>query len=141
VSFIVSLAQRMLADQRMRFLLVGGVNTLFALVFYPALLWAVPLFQKHYLVALGIAQACNILFSFSTQKLLVFRASGGPLLREFATFLSFNLGVIVINWIALPVMVERAGADPAVSQIIFTVFATIGSYLWHSKLTFRAGPR
>lgn len=133
-----ALPSRLVADRRLRFLAAGVINTAFAFIFYPALLWLVPWMHIHYLVALAIAQTTNIAFSFTTQKLLVFADSNGNMAREFATFLSFNLGVIALNWVTLPAMVELAKINASVSQVIFTIVATIGSYVWHSSVTFRS---
>lgn len=54
------------ADRPLRFAAAGAVNTVFGLGIYPLLLWAVPAFQTHYLLALGIAQAVSLCFAFTT---------------------------------------------------------------------------
>jgi putative flippase GtrA len=121
----------------LRFLMAGAANTAFGLAIYPALLWSVPAFRTHYLVALGIAQAVSLCFAFTTYKLGVFRTRGN-ILREFATFASFYLFNYAANWVALPALVELAQVPPVIAQLGFTVALIAGSWFWHSRVTFRA---
>ncbi|HWW66285.1 MAG TPA: GtrA family protein [Sphingomonadaceae bacterium] len=125
------------SERPLRFLIAGGANTAFGLAFYPLLLWAAPAFQRHYLLALGLAQAVCLCFAFTTYKLGVFRTRG-PILREFAAFSSFYLFNYAANWAALPLLVEWGGVPPIVAQLGFTVVLIAGSYFWHSRVTFRS---
>ncbi|QNO28179.1 GtrA family protein [Sphingopyxis sp. OPL5] len=120
----------------LRFLMVGGVNTAFGLSFYPLLLWSVPLFAVHYMVALAIAQAVCLCFAFTTYKLAVFRTRGN-VLREFGTFASFYLANYAANWLALPLLVEVGGVPPMIAQTGFTLIVIVGSWFWHNRVTFR----
>jgi putative flippase GtrA len=129
---IAAVAQR----RPLRFLMAGAANTAFGLAIYPALLWSVPAFRTHYLVALGIAQAVSLCFAFTTYKLGVFRTRGN-ILREFATFASFYLFNYAANWVALPALVELAQVPPVIAQLGFTVALIAGSWFWHSRVTFR----
>jgi putative flippase GtrA len=128
------------AERPIRFLIAGGANTAFGLAIYPALLWSVPWFEQHYMIALLIAQAVSLCFAFTTYKLGVFRTRGN-LVREFATFCSFYLANYAANWVALPLLVEVARVPPILAQIGFTVVLVLGSYFWHSRVTFRASRR
>lgn len=120
----------------LRFLMVGGVNTAFGLGFYPLLLWSVPLFAVHYMVALAIAQAVCLCFAFTTYKLAVFRTRGN-VLREFGTFASFYLANYAANWLALPLLVEVGAVPPVIAQTGFTLVVIVGSWFWHNRVTFR----
>lgn len=121
----------------LRFLIAGGANTAVGLTFYPCLLWAVPRFQERYMVALGIAQAVCLCFAFCTYKFGVFRTPGLSL-REFGAFASFYLFNYAANWIALPLLVEAGGVPPIAAQLVFNAVLIVGSYFWHSRVTFRA---
>jgi len=118
------------------FLLVGGLNTVFGFSIYPALLFSFPLLQKHYLWALVIAQIVSVAFAYVMYKRAVFRTSG-PWWRELWTFCSFYLIVFMINLAVLPFLVEIVGLPPIVAQLAFGIVTLIGSYIWHSRLTFR----
>ena len=123
----------------LRFLVVGGINTLFGLAIYPALQWAFPPLQRRYMVALLIAQGVSLVWAYTLQKLFVFRTRG-DILPEFARFCSFYLGIYAVNWAALPLLVEVAGLTPWVAQLGFAVVTVIGSWFFHSRLTFRSTP-
>lgn len=126
----------MAVPRSIRFLAAGALNTAVGLAFYPALLWAVPALRTHYLIALGIAQITCLLFAFATYKLGVFRTRG-DMGREFVAFSSFYLFNYAANWAALPALVELGGVSPVVAQTGFTLVLIAGSWLWHSRVTFR----
>ncbi|MDK2760286.1 MAG: GtrA family protein [Sphingopyxis sp.] len=124
-------------DRRpLRFAIAGAVNTVFGLAIYPLLLWSDPWLHRHYLVALGIAQAISLCFAFATHKLGVFRTRGN-VVREFGVFSSFYLVNYAANWAALPLLVEVGGVPPVLAQLGFTVVLIIASWFWHSRVTFR----
>lgn len=125
------------ARRPVRFLIAGAANTALGLSFYPALLWSVPFFQTHYMMALGISQAVCLLFAFTTHKLAVFRTRG-RWLREFRDFASFYLFNYAANWAALPLLVDVGGVPPIPAQVGFTLILIVGSWFWHSRVTFRA---
>ena len=124
------------AGRPLRFLVVGGINTLFGLAFYPALQWTFPPLVRHYMIALLIAQIVSLLFAFLLHKLFVFRTRGN-VVAEFVTFCSFYLAIYAINWAALPLLVEVVGLAPWLAQFGFVVATVIGSWFFHSRLTFR----
>ena len=118
------------------YLIAGGLNTLFGIASYPALLWLFPIFERYYLAALPVAQALAICFAYLSYKLIVFRTRGNAV-QEFGLFSSFYLAIFIINLIALPLMVEGLGLTPALAQTGFAVVTVLSSYLWHSRITFR----
>jgi putative flippase GtrA len=129
-------AATMPARRPLRFLVAGAANTAFGIALYPALLWGVPALATHYLIALGIAQALSLCFAFTTYKLGVFRTRGN-LAREFGKFASLYLVNYAANWAALPLLVELAQIPPVVAQLAFTAALIVGSWFWHSRVTFR----
>ena len=122
-------------ERPLRFLIAGGLNTVMGLAFYPLLLLTVPLFRTHYLAALAIAQVVCLVFAFTTYKIGVFRTRGN-IVAEFARFASFYLVNYAANWLALPLLVEKAGWSPIIVQFGFTSIVIVGSYFWHSRVTF-----
>lgn len=123
-----------------RFLLAGAVNTAIGLAFYPALLWSVPWLRTHYMIALGIAQVVCLCLAYAIYKLGVFRTRG-DIVREFLTFSSFYLFNYAANWAMLPALVEIGGVPPVLAQLGFNALVIVGSYFWHSHVTFRASSR
>ncbi len=124
----------------LRFAAAGAANTAFGLAIYPLLLWSVPAFHTHYLLALGIAQAVSLCFAFTTYKLGVFRTRGN-IAREFGAFSSFYLFNYAANWAALPLLVELGAIPPVLAQLGFTAVLIVGSYFWHSRVSFAGGRR
>lgn len=120
----------------LRYLVAAGLNTAFGLAIFPVLLWISPYLRVHYLIALGIAQAVSLCFAFLTYKFGVFRTRGGYA-REFTAFASFYLINYAANWAALPALVELGGWDPVIAQLFFSLLVIAGSYVWHSRITFR----
>ena len=120
----------------LRYLFAAGVNTVFGLAIYPALLWASPYLHEHYLIGLLIAQAISLAFAYFNYKFGVFRTRGGYA-REFTAFASFYLVNYAANWAALPFLVEIVGMTPIIAQLLFSFIVMVGSYFWHSRVTFR----
>ena len=127
----------MRGERPLRFMLAGAANTAFGLAIYPLLLWSVPAFHTHYLIALALAQAISLCFAFGTYKLGVFRTRGN-IAREFGVFSSFYLFNYAANWAALPLLVEVGGVPPILAQLGFTAALILGSWFWHSRVTFRS---
>lgn len=132
-----SLRDRLTANERpLRFLVAGAINTGFGLAIFPLLLWSSAWLEHHYMVALLIAQATSVLFAFSAYRIGVFRAKG-DMARQFGIFSSFYLFNYVLNWAALPLLVEVGGIAPLFAQLGFAIVLIVGSYFWHSRITFR----
>lgn len=124
-------------EKLLRFLVVGGINTVFGLSLYPAMLYFSATLHRHYMIALGVAQVVSLCFAFMMYKLAVFRTRSN-VAREASTFLSFYAVTYAINWLALPLLVERAQVSPSLAQVGFTVVTVLASYIWHNRVTFGA---
>jgi len=129
-------AMRKTGERPVRFLLAGGLNTLVGLSAYPLLLWISPWFHAHYLVALAIVQVLCLLFAFSTYKFGVFRTRNN-IVSEFWKFSSYYLLNYAANWLALPLLVEVGKIPPIYAQFGFALCVIVGSYFWHSNITFK----
>lgn len=123
------------SGQPLRFLIVGGINTLVGLAAYPALLLLAPWFRTHYFLGLLLVQFLCTCFAFVTHKYGTFRARGN-VLSEIWKFSSFYLVNYAANWVALPAMVELGGIDPIIAQLGFSIVVLVASYFWHSRVSF-----
>ena len=124
-------------EKQVRFLVAAGVNTAFGLSIYPVLLLSFTALNRHYLLALAIAQLLSLSFAFAVYKLGVFRTQAG-IVGEFGRFASFYLFHYAANWIALPVLVEAAGIPPIIAQVGFSLVLMASSWFWHSRITFKS---
>jgi putative flippase GtrA len=131
---------RFLADKRVRFLIVGGVNTLWGIAAYPLLYVVLNPLGVNYLVTLVLAYAVSIAFSFTTQKYLVFRTKGKHV-RELSKFLGLQCVILVLNLIALPALVIATGWNPLIIQVILSIVIAVISYFFHNHVTFRSQPQ
>ena len=128
--------RRLVSHKQFRFLVIGGVNTLWGIASYPVLYFLLHPLGVNYVVVLVIAYVVSTTFSFTTQKYLVFRTKGNHF-REFVKFISLQLGVLGVNLLALPAIVITTGWSPVIVQVVFAVAIAVISYFFHDKITFR----
>lgn len=121
--------------RQVRFLIVGGVNTIVGLAVYPVLYWALNPIGFGYMLLLVISQAICTNFSYLTNKIVVFKTRCSSIL-EYLKYNTFQVAVMVLNMIALPLGVEVLKLPPIVAQTIYTLGMVVISYFWHSKITF-----
>lgn len=127
-----------MAPERVRFVLVGALNTVVGLSFF-ALFNALIGDSGHYayLATVVIAQFLGVQFAFCTQRLIVFRARGGRILHELLRFyLVYSVGLIA-NLAILPLLVEVAGLPVFPAQVLFTISLAVVSYLAGRSFVFR----
>jgi putative flippase GtrA len=130
-------ARRGLATEnvKLRFLVVGGLNTCFGLLIFPLLMWLMTPWHVPYMAPLVISHPIAIVFSFLTTKFITFR-SKGRYLSEFSKFGTFYVLNFILNIAALPALVEFAGMHPIPAQLMFASLVIVTSYFWHSRITF-----
>jgi putative flippase GtrA len=134
---IARLIDRLRAHEtKLRFLIAGGLNTVFGLAIFPILLLALAPFGWNYLEVLVVCQVVSVCFAYATNKLLVFRTQGSYL-AEFGKFASFYVLNFAVNLAVLPVLVEIGHIPPMIAQTAFVIIVVCTSYLWHSRFTFR----
>jgi putative flippase GtrA len=131
----MSLARRLAASERFRFVLVGGLNTVFG---YAVFIVLQALFGDtlHYLGVLAVATVIAVLFAYVGHRWLTFQVRGQWLI-DLMRFSSVYVGIFALNAAALPLLVEVAGIPPIIAQGVFVVVTTIASYLGHRNWSFR----
>jgi len=122
-------------QEKLRFLVVGGINTLFGIAAYPMIYLLLAGLDAHYLVILVISQIVCVSFSFMTNKYFVFRTTGNYW-REYQKFWLLHLGAFAINLLVLPLAVDGLKMNPMIAQTAYAIVMAIISYFWHSKITF-----
>lgn len=124
-------------QEKIRFLVVGGVNTLFGLGLYPFLYFILgsekgPL---GYLQLLIISQIICVSISYLGNKFFVFRVKKISL-TEYGRFWFYHLMMISLNLMALPIIVQGLAVNPMIGQTLFSILVIITSYIWHKRITF-----
>ncbi|UXA04245.1 GtrA family protein [Mycobacterium sp. SMC-2] len=135
---------RLVRDQRVAFLMVGGINTVVGFGIFVACSESLGhLVDQRFgkvagsLVTLGIAHVLSVLFAFVMHRRFVFRVRG-HVLRDLVRFWSVYITAAGINFVALPVLVEL-GLDRIPAQAIVVASTTLLSYFGHRYFSFRRG--
>jgi putative flippase GtrA len=121
--------------KEVRYLLVGGWNTLFGWVVFVVLQLSVGA-AIGYMAVLVISQVVGILNAYLGYRWLVFKVQGRWWL-DFFRFSTVYWIVFGINIVALPLMVSVLGMNVIVSQTIFLVITIVASYVAHNRFSFR----
>ena len=116
--------------QKLRYLLVGGFNTVFAYVFFLMLLLIFP-----YNAALVIQYFCTVNLSIFTMRHYVFRSTG-DFKKEFLKAWTVYIGIYFFNAAALNFLVRACLLSPPVAQAIYLTASTVLTFLLHKYYSF-----
>lgn len=135
MTVVARLRDRLTRHERpVRFLVAGAVNTCVGVALFPLLAWSSDWLHRHYMLTLLLSQLACIALAFVTYRVAL--RGDRTSARQMGVFGSFYLVQYCANLAALPLLVEVAGLNPVAAQLAFIVALVIGSYLWHSRLTF-----
>jgi putative flippase GtrA len=133
---------RLVRDQRVAFLIVGGINTVVGFgIFVACSLTVGHVIDLRFgqvagsLVTVGISHLLSVLFAFVMHRRFVFHVRG-HVLRDLARFESVYLTALAINAVALPLLVEL-GMHRIAAQAIIVASTTLLSYFGHRHFSFR----
>ena len=132
--------------QLLRYLVVGGWNTLFGYACFAMLTALLDRVLKHgYIIANILASLLSITVSFLGYKWFVFKTKGNYL-REWVRVVAVYSTSILIGAALLPVLVifirDVSRWDkpaPYIAGAVLTVFSVIYSFLAHKRFSFRGG--
>lgn len=120
-------------NQKIRFLLVGGFNTVFAYCVFAALF---ELVKIPYNPALILQYFITVNVSFITMRYYVFQ-SHGNIKAEYFKAWTVYIGMYFFNAFALNLFVRVLGLYPLVGQAAYLIISTILTYLLHKYFSFR----
>lgn len=134
------LLMRLVRDQRVAFLIVGGINTGIGFgwfVFFHRI--AGP--SVGYMGTLALAHVCAVLCAFVLHRRFVFKVRGRVWL-DLARFELVNLGALAVNAVLLPFFVEIVGLHVLVAQALATSVSIVSTFFGHRLFSFRrhSGP-
>jgi putative flippase GtrA len=128
---------RLAQDQRIRFLIVGGVNTVVGYGLFAAFNeWVFANVPFGYLASLVLSYAIAIVLAFVLYRRFVFVVRGN-LVIDFLRFVSVYLLSIGINLVVLPIFVELLHLPALLAQAIILVVTTVISFVGHRYFSFR----
>ena len=127
----------LMASEKARFLVVGGINTVVAYGLFV-------LFQLTvgdtigYFGSLYLSYALAILLAFVLHRRFTFQVRGQRMIVvDFLRFVSVYAVTIVINTVALPLLVEVVGLHPVLAQALCVLVAMAISFVGHKWFSFR----
>lgn len=123
------------AHQRIRFLVVGVWNTLFAYLAYGAV-YALLHGHVHYLAISVLTHALAVTNAFVCQRHLVFGAQT-PWWSAFLKFNLVQLGVLAWSLAGMVLLVELLHCPAFIGQMLVMSVGIVASYLVNLKYTFR----
>ena len=133
------------SDDKIRFLVVGGWNTVFGyLVYVFSYLIYSPILSKiffAYILAMITSQIISLFHNFFTHKTFTFRSSSknGELRNEFFRFASVYFALYVVSLILLPILVELVGLHPLVAGIVvIIVIYMFAGFFGHKTYSFKS---
>lgn len=136
------LGKRFLADERVRFLAVGGFNTAFGFLIFVLADFAVGRSiaaaghrELASVVSLLISQVVASIPAFALYRLFVFKVTGN-VLRDFIRFQSVYIVPVSLNLFALPFLVWL-GLTAIVAQAIITTINVVINYIGHKYFSFK----
>lgn len=118
--------------RQLRFLVVGGFNTLVSYLFF---LLAEAIFG--YQAALIVTYVIGINISIFTMRYWVFQ-SCIPLRKQYIKAASTYILMLLCNYIFLYLAVDCAGGKSWAAQAFFTVISTTALYFLHKEINFKA---
>ena len=118
-----------------RYLFVGGWNTLFGMGLFALLyrLWGT---QQNYLIIAATVNIVAVTNAFFCYKWLVFRTKGNYL-REYLKCWTVYGSSALIGTAGMVLLVELAGMNPVWANILLTALGIAWSYLGHRFFSFR----
>jgi putative flippase GtrA len=122
-------------DERLRFLVVGGINTAFSYAVF-ALLVVTLEHRIHYTILLVITHVISVLFAYGLHRRLVFRVQGN-VLGDLMRYWSVHLSALGVNLVTLPLLVAVVGLGVLVAQALSIGFTAVISYIGHKYFSFR----
>jgi putative flippase GtrA len=125
---------RVVRDQRVAFLIVGGINTVVGFLCFAGFL--VLLGKQRYLVALVCAHVVAVLIAFVLYRFGVFRVRG-HLLADLWRFETVYLSALAVNFVVLPVLVELAHLPVLLAQALIVLVTSVMSWVGHKHFSFR----
>lgn len=132
-----SFLRGLVRDERVRFLAVGGTNTVVGYALFSAFtLWVFAGVPFGYLLSLILSYAISITLAFVLYRRFVFPVKG-RIVSDFIKFVGVYLVAIGINAVLLPLLVEVVGLHPLLAQAISLVLTTLLSYFGHKYVSFR----
>jgi putative flippase GtrA len=118
-----------------KFLIVGGWNTLFGYGVFIAIYYS-PV-KINYIIVAIISNVLAITNAYVGYKFFVFKTRGNYF-KEYLKFYGIYGTMALINLALLPVLVQILSIKPVISQGILLAGTVVASFFGHKRFSFRA---
>ena len=125
-------------SQKLRFLLVGGFNTIVSYLMFFCFLKI--LGNNYYQLSLFLSWIMSSVISFFTQKIFVWQTVGNYIKEYVKCLISWSIGYL-INALVLEIFVKLLKLDASTGQIIAIFITTIITYILFKKFVFKRGKK
>ena len=133
---MINSIKKIIADEKFRFLLVGGFNTGFSFLIFSTLTLALKAIPQGYMIALVVSQIVSNFVAFYLHRKVTFRVQG-QVVKDFVRFTMINLVSYVINLVVLPLLVNFGHMNPIAAQFLILIVTTMISFVGHKFFSFR----
>lgn len=133
------LAVTLLNDPRVRYLLAGGITAVISYAYFSGLFLLVG-HHVHYLVTLTVANFLTTVTAYPIYQHGVYQAGQGGF-AQFLRFYATCLWALVFGLVAMPLLVEVAGAPVLLAQAIVIVVFPLINYPLQRRWAFGGGRR
>ncbi len=123
------------AIQKVRFVAVGGCNTVFGFGCF-SLAYFFLHKQIHYMLIMALTNVVAVTFAFVLHKVVVFQAKG-DVIKEYLRFWGVYGVGIGISFGVFGLCVEVLGLNPYLAQGATIVLTTVVSFIGHKMVSFR----
>ncbi len=120
--------------EKLRFLLVGGFNTVISYTIFAGLIFLIG--ESKYQQSLVLSWILSSFISFSTQKIFVFQTKGNWIKEYSKCLLTWSIGY-VINAGALEVVVKLLHLNVYIGQALSILVTMIMSYILFKYFAFK----
>ena len=123
------------SNEKIRFLIVGGLNTVVGLLVF----YATQYFFGKYITYIGSVLFAHFLvsgFGFFLYRRFVFKVSGNVML-DFLRFQSVYSFSLISNLVILPILVSACGWNVYIAQTVTVLIVTVVSFIGHKFFSFR----
>ncbi len=119
--------------EKVRFILVGGFNTVVAYALFSLLYHYL---DNFYMFAVVLQYIVTVQLSVLTMRYYVFR-SKGPFVKEYLKAISVYIWILFFNMGWLFVFIDGLQVNGYISQALYIIVSTIMTYLFHKHFSFK----
>lgn len=128
--------KKIAADERIRFLVVGGFNTAFGFLIFTSITLMLKHVPHGYMIGLIVSQFVSNFVAFYLHRKVTFKAKGHAM-TDFIRFTMVNAVSYLINLIVLPLLVNVTHMNPLIAQFLILLVTIMISFVGHKFFSFR----